>query len=186
MQQAGTSDLPADYRDPNHPLAPADLEIQTGKNERKWTKKRIAYTAAGVATLLPALAAAFLIGTKISRRAEPIPDLANTSETVVEWHKVILTTTEMSTSTETPPPTTLMKWITVNPIVFAGPNYTTLSTVPFVAPVRQTSNVEALTSTAPVSTDGPSKPGRRCLVFGAFGAKDICDSHCNAILEGKV
>lgn len=184
MQNAGSQDMPADYQDPNHPLAPVDIETQSLPKCSCTKNDKTLYTAAGVAVFVVGLVAAFLIGMKISHsRSSPSSNLENATNTTVEWHRINITTTVTSISTETPQPTTLTKWITITPIIFAPQSLFTSTSSPST-PESSTWDTEPSTSTIEPKI-GTEKSEGKCLVVGSFGAKDICEYHCIPINEGK-
>lgn len=157
-QRTGAADVPADYRDPNHPLAPANTEMQVSNGNFKWKKKRICATVTGVAVVLVVLVAAFLIGMEVSRNRPQLKlqqDIANTTSTIIQWSTIKPTSIATSTSIETPSLAISTKWVTITPIVFAPPGSmmstrAIVSTVLSVAPLRPTSSPDPLTSiTAP-------------------------------------
>ncbi|OAF99891.1 uncharacterized protein CC84DRAFT_1180741 [Paraphaeosphaeria sporulosa] len=186
MQKTGSQQMPADYRDPNHPLAPSDLETQSITRHGCANKKTL-YTIAGVATLVVGLVTAFLVSIKISHnRSIPSSNCENATNTNFDWQRATTTTTLISIGTETPQPSTLTTWVTVTPIIFAPPSSTPLSTgtASRSAPANSTQNAEPPPSTIQPAI-GTDKPAAKCLVVDTFGAQDICEYHCIPVNEGK-
>ncbi|KAF9729723.1 hypothetical protein PMIN07_005710 [Paraphaeosphaeria minitans] len=186
MQKIGSQDTPADYRDPNLPLATGDLDTQS-IIKRSYTSKKMLYPIVGVVILVVGLVTAFLVGMKISHnRPVPSANFENATSTTFDWQRATMTTTIISINTETPQQTTLTRWVTVTPIIFAPPSFTPLSThiATPSTPASSTSDIEPPTSTIEptISTENPHN---KCMVVDTFGAQDICEYHCIPVKEGN-
>lgn len=151
-QQTGVQ---VDFRDPNHPHFPGDLESQP-VSRPFLTKKARWITGAAIIFVL-VIVTAILVGGKLGMNSvkKPVPSPV-TSTISVEPNTMYITTIEISTSvltqSVTPDPTTT----------------TTTTTLPTPTP----------TPSALPSDDGTGRQAQKCVTYGTWNTREECLEKC--------
>lgn len=151
-QQTGVQ---VDFRNPNHPHFPGDLESQSTSNSTL-SKKAQWITGAGI-ILVIALVTAILVGGKLGMDSAQKPVPSPVTSTISTEPKIVyMTTIETSTS------------VFIHSITPSATTTTTTTTLPTSTP----------TPSQPPSDDGTGRHAEQCVTWASFGTVENCVKQC--------
>lgn len=151
-QQTGVQ---VDFRDPNHPHFPGDLESQP--ISRPFLRKKARWTTGAAIMIIIALVTAILVGGKLGMDSaqKPVPSPVTTTISA-ESKTVYMTTIEISTS------------VYIHSITPSATTITTTTTLPTPTP----------TPSELPGDDGTGAQRKKCVTYGTWGTMEECLARC--------
>jgi hypothetical protein len=157
--------VPVDFRDPNHPHFPGDLEAQPSKHP--FMNKKARLTTTFVVLAIASIITAVLVGGKLGMRIvkKPSPVLVTSTASVqvaTAYMTTIVVSTDVVTYSATPDPTTI----------------TTTTTLPLPTPTLTPTLEPPKMGFEPPKDKPPEDTKGKCFVVGNWGTNAECNKSC--------